>query len=112
MRMSSPACCFRLVTASMMSSLSSVLFHSSGSCKLVEATNLGRLFIRSVKGVARPQRPGSDELLPGDPAEQKSVAREELVGLPLRGVVVPVRDSPAAVLIPSGVAGVFSDAVE
>src|SRR6266542_6994224 len=48
MRMSSPRPCFRSRTASTTAPSRSVAFHSSGSCKVVDATNLGRLFILSV----------------------------------------------------------------
>jgi hypothetical protein len=47
-----------LATASATSPSSSVLFHPSGSRKLVEATNLSRLFIRSVNG--SPDRNGQE----------------------------------------------------
>src|SRR6266496_2769867 len=47
--MSRPDCCFRSRTASTASPASSVAFHSSGSCNVVDATYLGRLFIRSAK---------------------------------------------------------------
>src|SRR6266542_4156080 len=40
-------CCFRSRTSSTASPASSVAFHSSGSCNVVDATYLGRLFIRS-----------------------------------------------------------------
>jgi hypothetical protein len=50
-----------------------------------EGTKIGR------EGVARPRRPRGDELLVRHPSEQERVAGEELVGLPLRDLVVPVR---------------------
>src|SRR6266567_8431153 len=58
MRTSSPACCFRLETACTTSPWRRVVFHSSGSSKVVDATNLGRLFILSVKG--SPDRNGHE----------------------------------------------------
>src|SRR5262249_25149075 len=62
--------------------------------------------------VARPPRPGRGELLVGDPAEQKRAAREQLLGLPPRDLVVPVRNRPAAMLVLAGIAGILRDAVQ
>src|SRR5262249_55169493 len=101
-RRSSPGRCFRSATASAASPSSSVLFHLSSSRKPVEATNLGRLFIRSVNGspdrngqgatnssyVTRPSR--SAPL-----ANSWSVCHFEISSFPVGDRPAAVLDSPA-----------------
>src|SRR6266536_5202750 len=110
--MSSPGCCFRLATASVTSPLSSIEFHASGSSNVVDATNFGRLYILSVKGSPDLER----RLLLGRVTREEFVAswpsREELVGLPLRDLVVPVGHRPTAVLELTGGAGVLGHSVQ
>src|SRR5262245_25948053 len=48
--MSCPVCRFTFATSSAAFPLSSVAFHANGPSRVLEATNLGRLFIRSVNG--------------------------------------------------------------
>jgi hypothetical protein len=62
--------------------------------------------------VTGPQRSRGDELVVSDPSEQQRVAREELIGLPLRDVVVPVRHRPAALLVLTSRAGVLHHTVQ